>query len=135
MNKTLPMQRITPCLLALGFGLAMLLMASCSSAEKAPAPSADSASRYDLKGVVVSTEAGSNKVVVEHEEIPDLMGAMRMSFAVPEAADREKMVPGARIRATLVMENNTMWVEGVEVLGHGEVPPAEEKPAAGHDAH
>ncbi len=121
--------------LALCLSVMMFFLTACSSPEEAPTASADDATHYDMKAIVVGAEEGTNKVQMDHEEIPGLMGAMRMSFAVPNDTDREKMKPGARIKAKLVMENNTLWVEGVEVLGHGEVPPAEEKPAAGHHAH
>lgn len=115
--------------LCLIFLVAMTLLSACSSGEKAAAPSPDVATHYDLKAVVVSLEEGSNRVVMDHEEIPGFMSAMRMAFAVPEDADRAKLKPGSRIHAKLVMENNTMRVEGVEVLGEGEVP------AAGGEGH
>lgn len=81
--------------------------------------------------MVVSLAPDSKDVVIDHEEIPDVMGAMRMGFTVPEDADRDKLQPGARITATLVMENNTMWLEGVDVLEIGEVPGSE--PSSGGD--
>lgn len=113
----------------------LLVFAACSPApqEKAESPTGLTSSRHELRGIVVSADADAKEAVVDHEEIPDLMGAMRMGFSVPEAADREKLTPGAKIKATLVMENNTMWLEGVEVTGHGEVPAAEA--GGGHHAH
>jgi len=128
MNKLTPMLRRSA--LAAGAGLlclAMMLLAACSPTEKCPAASPDSATHYDLKAVVVSLEDGSNRVVMDHEEGPGLMGAMRMALAVPEEADRAKVKPGSRIRAKLILENNTMRVEGIEILGEGEVPAVEKE--------
>lgn len=113
----------------------MLALAACSSAPKEPeeAPTGLTSSRHELRGVVVSANAEAKEAVIDHEAIPEVMGAMRMGFSVPEPADREKLTPGAKIKATLVMENNTMWVEGVEVTGQGEDPAAES--GGGHRAH
>ncbi len=109
-------------------------LAACAPApkvEEAP-PGGLTSSRYPLTGVVVSANADAKEAIVEHDEIPDVMGAMRMGFSVPEATDLAKLQPGAKIKATLVMENNTMWLEGVEVTGQGEVP---EEKSGGHHAH
>ncbi len=113
----------------------MILSVACAPAakESAEPPSGLSTSKHDLRGIVVSVNAEAKEAIVDHEEIPDLMGAMRMGFSVPAEADLQKLQPGAKINAKLVMENNTMWLEAVEVTGQGEVPEAEA--SGGSHAH
>lgn len=113
----------------------MMAMAACapSASDSAETPSGLSSSRHEMRGIVVSANVEAKEAIIDHEEIPDVMGAMRMGFSIPSTADLEKLKPGARIKATLVMENNMMWVEGVEVTGQGEVPGAEA--AGGQHAH
>jgi Cu/Ag efflux protein CusF len=114
----------------------MLMLAACGgSTEETEPPTGQSSSRHDMRGVVVSLTPDSKEVIIDHEEIHEVMGAMRMSFVVPEDDDRAKLEPGSQIEATLVMENNTMWVENVKVTGKTDVP--EEKPKMGgeHGGH
>jgi Cu/Ag efflux protein CusF len=105
-------------------GILGVLLTACApqAKQEEPAPKGVDSSRHTMTGVVVSADAAAKEAIIEHDEIPDVMGAMRMGFSVPDAADREKLKPGAKIKATLVMENNTMWVEGVQVTGQGEAP-------------
>ncbi|MCW5962627.1 MAG: copper-binding protein [Bryobacterales bacterium] len=121
---------LMPLLLCLMIGLT-----ACgpTASESTEAPSGLSSSRHEIRGIVVSANEEAKEAIIDHEEIPDLMGAMRMGFSIPTAADLEKLKPGTKIKATLVMENNTMWIEAVEVTGQGEVPTTE--PAGGGHAH
>lgn len=70
--------------------------------------------------------------MIDHEKIADLMDAMQMGFSVPEAADLAKLEPGKRIEATLVVENNAMWLEGVKVIGDAKVRPDGNAPTPTH---
>src|SRR5262245_9198490 len=48
-----------------------------------PEASIPAARDYDLKGVVVSVDKPHVRITIDHEEIPGLMKAMKMPFAVP----------------------------------------------------
>ncbi|MCC6265900.1 MAG: copper-binding protein [Bryobacterales bacterium] len=109
---------------------AMLLgLSSCGGGVESPPPSPDAAHRYEIRGTIVSVDTAARKAVIAHEKIADLMDAMTMSFSVPEAADLAKLQAGKLVKATLVVEHNTMWMENVEVLGDA---PAPADPAAAH---
>ena len=59
----------------------LALFAGCSSSS---APSSGE-KLYDLKGKVVSVDHGGKSVKIDHEDIPGLMKAMTMTFAVDDA--------------------------------------------------
>ncbi|MDZ7638861.1 MAG: copper-binding protein [Bryobacterales bacterium] len=112
--------------------LALGLFGCGSSAPPAEAPQATSSQRYPLVGDVVSVDSAGRDAVIDHEKIADLMDAMQMGFSVPEAADLAKLEPGKRIEATLVVENNAMWLEGVKVIGDAKVRPDGNAPTPTH---
>lgn len=98
--------------LALGFS-------GCGEQLEAPAnQDATSSQRYEVRGAVISINREAKEVIVQHEKIADLMEAMRMGFSVPDASDLEKLEAGKLIKATLVVDNNMMWLEDVDVLGN-----------------
>lgn len=117
-------------LLALMLAAAMATgLAGCGERADTHPASPDAAHHYEILGTVVSVDASGKTAVIDHEKIADLMDAMTMSFSVPEAEDLAKLAPGKRIKATLVVENNTMWLGSVEVTGEAAAPA---QPAAGH---
>ena len=56
---------------------------------------------YDFKGQVVSVEEGGKGVTIDHEDIPGLMRAMKMRFAVQDPALMEGLVPGMSVEGKL----------------------------------
>ena len=114
--------------------LSALAVTSCSKTEPAERPSATISKKYELRGTVISVNREDKEAIIEHEAIEGFMEAMRMGFAVPEAADLDKLHPGDRIKATLAVENSMTWIENVEVLGSGPIPenPSKEPPAHNH---
>lgn len=63
-----------------------------------------------------------DELVVDHEAIPGLMGAMVMPFRVGEPAMIADITPGDTIAARLVVEEDGAHLEALRVTGHGEVP-------------
>lgn len=94
----------------------------CGEQTQAPPASATATHHYEIRGSVISVDAAAKEAIIDHEKIADLMDAMRMSFSVPDPSDLEKLQPGKLIKATLVVENNTMWLEAVSVLGDTPAP-------------
>lgn len=121
------LRRLIPVLLLTG---AMAIgLAGCGEKAQPPAPSATSTHRYEIRGSVISVDVPAKEAVIDHEKIADLMDAMKMSFSVPDAADLAKLQAGKLITATLVVENNAMWIEAVQVIGDA---PESPEPAAAH---
>lgn len=135
-NKALSRLRHHAVLLILACSLLVVASSftACSSTELAqePAPVPAGPQKHPLKGIVVSAVPDTKNIIVEHQKIPDVMDEMRMAFAVPSDAERASMTPGSKIEATLVMEDNTMWLEEVKVTGQGEVPPPGENDGPRH---
>jgi protein SCO1 len=84
--------------------------------------------RYDLKGEVVSVDVAKGEVVVDHEEIPGFMAAMRMPFRVKERDTLGSMGAGDQIQATLAVADLGYWLENpviTKAIPGGEAAAAE----------
>lgn len=72
-------------------------MAACHSAP---------AKHYPLQAEVIAVDAPRKLIVVKHGEIPGLMPAMTMSYAVLDAKDIKPLHAGDKISAELVVADN-----------------------------
>ena len=72
-------------------------------------------SGHALVGEVVSVDAEKRMVMVKHEEIPGVMGAMTMGCSVPESYDLANLTTGCHITARLVQENDQFLIKLIEV--------------------
>lgn len=88
------MRYITFPLAALLFGLF-----GCQNAGKTTSGSADKF--YDVVAVVVAIDSEKNTVTLDHEDIPGLMRAMKMSFAVEDAKILAGLKPGDKVEGKL----------------------------------
>lgn len=102
------------------------LMAGCGGgADRAAEFEAGAeAKRYPITGVVRGANAQAGQITVAHEDIPGLMDAMTMSFAVKEGWAANVATPGDRLTGTLVVDGTRSWIEGTSLT----------KPPAGSDA-
>jgi protein SCO1 len=73
------------------------------------------AQRYPINGIVRGVNREAGQVTVAHEDIPGLMDAMTMSFAVKEAWAVKVAAPGDRLTGTLVVEGTRSWIEGTSL--------------------
>lgn len=95
------------------FATAGLLATGC---RKAPAPATNELHSYPLVGTVIDAgkgKASQPEVVLKHEAIPGLMGAMTMPYPV-DAAVLEELHPGDRIAATVQVDRRG---GGTEIVG------------------
>lgn len=107
-------------LLLLAFSLAGML----SGCQSPPAK------RYPLQAEVISVDAPRKLIVVKHGEIPGLMPAMTMSYAVLDAKNIEALHPGDKISAELVVADNIGHLEKIVLISKAPVesiPPAPAK--------
>lgn len=96
---------------------ALVLAAACS---RGASPAADfeataAAKRYPINGVVRGASPESGQVTVAHDDIPGLMEAMTMSFAVKETWAARVAMPGDRLTGTLVVDGTRSWIEGTSI--------------------
>jgi protein SCO1/2 len=79
--------------------------------EPAPAPE-PSEQHFEGVGVVESVDISAGSLTIDHEEIPDFMGAMAMPYDVLEASLLEGLEPGAKVRfGVLVLPDGNYLVD------------------------
>ncbi len=83
---------------------------------------------YIVEGTVVEV-ASPTEVVVDHEAIDGLMGAMVMSFEAKDPSVFAELEPGDRITARLMVEDHHYYLVKVRETGKAPVPKAAAGPA------
>ena len=76
---------------------------------------------YIVEGTVIEVTS-SSEVVIDHEEVYGLMGAMVMPFRVRDPALLDGVRPGARVVARLRTRPEGAFLDKLRVTGHGVVP-------------
>ncbi len=95
------------------FLIATLAFAGCKS-EK---PRSTAAARsYDLTGKVIALDQNAHTITVEHGPIPGAMDAMTMEYASRDNQGMAKIAAGDKIRATLKMDGESVWLEKIQKL-------------------
>lgn len=93
----------------------VLLFSACQTAIKQPVATAN-AKRFPLKGKVVSVDKAKQKVIVDHEKIPDYMDAMTMPFPLYDKDILETINKDDGIKAELVVNGDgDYWLESVVI--------------------
>lgn len=110
--------------------ICFVFAAGCSSPE-----SLEPATRYDLKGKVVSVDPKNRQVMLDHETIPGFMEAMVMPFTLKSEWAFKELAPGDTVQATLVVAASGAWLEDPvitkEPTGNaGTAPTTEPQPGA-----
>jgi len=106
--------------------LPVILLVSCSfvgGCQSAPAK------RYPIQAEVISVDAPRKLIVVKHGEIPGLMPAMTMSYAVLDSKDVEPLHPGDKITAELVVADEKGHLERIVLVSSAPTNPAPPVPA------
>src|SRR5271165_6724242 len=107
----------------------ILICLISSMACNKPAPPAASPTaaqpgvkRYHLTGRVVSTDKRGSSVMIDGEAIPDFMDAMTTPYTVKDLTLLDKLTPGDKITADVVVQGDDSWIENVVVIGHTAPP-------------
>lgn len=106
------MRSFVPTLMLVTAIAAASLVAGCqnpSASSTAPA-----AKIYDVKGKVVALDAARKVVTLDHEDIPGLMKAMTMEFAVEDPKVLGGVAAGDAVQAKLKVEGGNYIVTGLE---------------------
>jgi protein SCO1/2 len=72
--------------------------------------------RYEFKGTIVSVDKPNQSATISHEAVKDLMDGMTMPFKLKDAWPLDVMKPGDEVHATLVMTDESAWLEDVVVV-------------------
>jgi protein SCO1 len=75
------------------------------------------ATRYPVRGMVLSVNAPEHTVIVSHRDIPRYMPAMSMPFRVRKPADLSGLYPGAQIEFDLVTRKSGSHIERLRRAG------------------
>ncbi len=96
------------------FALALLLV-GCTQTPRQEAQSSQPAKTYQLTGEIVAMDAATQVLTIKHEEIKGWMEAMTMGFPVKEKAEFEKLKPGQKITADVVVKGDDFHLEKIAV--------------------
>jgi protein SCO1/2 len=82
-----------------------LLLAGCRHSAPSPdsAQSSSNAKRYQVRGIVVSTDAKIGEVTLDSDAIPGFMQAMTMPYRLKQPGVMSELHPGDTITATLLV--------------------------------
>ena len=102
--------------------LAVVMVAGCHSGSKpAVGNAADSSFKvYKVRGKVVSTNAATGEVTLNHEAIPGFMEAMTMPYKLKDANILSELHPGDLITADLLVSQNAdadLLLDHIVVVG------------------
>ena len=76
----------------------------------------DQTKRYAMEGEVKALDPATKSATIAHGKIGDWMEAMTMEYAVKPDAEFQKLFPGARIQATVVVNGDTYYVTEIKIL-------------------
>lgn len=96
--------------------LAGLLSCLASGAAVAQEPV-----RHQVTGMVLSSDVASRTLLVSHDAIEGVMGAMTMAFEVRDPAELEGLTPGAAVTFTLVVSAESAHAEAITVVPYDSV--------------
>ena len=108
--------------------LLTLAMISCNGRKT------QSEKRYPIAGKVIGVNKTERTATLDHEAIPGYMESMIMDFNVQNHADLDRMKPGDRISGTLVVTDDSSWIEITAITEGGSqltpttIVPGEPKP-------
>jgi protein SCO1/2 len=77
-----------------------LVMAGCKG-ESADKSKSESAKEYDIKGKIMAIDLKKPAVTLDHEDVPGLMKAMEMEFAVADRKMLESLKVGDQVTGRL----------------------------------
>jgi protein SCO1/2 len=70
---------------------------------------------YRLTGRVVAIDKANKSLSVDGDEIPGFMSAMQMPYDVKDASLLDKLAPGDKITADVVVKDDESWLENIKV--------------------
>ena len=106
--------------------LSVLFLSGCGTPAVQEEPTGK-LKRYELRGEVISTDKLNRTASIKHEEIPEFMQGMTMSFNIKEDWVWDDLKPGAGIKAELVVDNanGKSWLEKISITS---APTADQSP-------
>ncbi len=82
---------------------------------------------YQLTGSVVAIDKPNKSLTVDGDDIPGFMSAMQMPYDVKDTSLLDKLAPGDKIAADIVVKDDQSWLENIRVTKPSAAPA---KPAS-----
>lgn len=79
----------------------------------------DATVQHSVRGEIVRVADGGRSLVIDHEDIPGYMDAMRMTLPVQDAAQSRELEAGDLIRFELFVSGSRALIGSVEQLPAG----------------
>ena len=95
--------------------LTLSTLAACAGEIEKPVSDAGE-KLYTIRGVILSRDATSNTVHVDHEEIPGFMAAMKMDYSVRGVKVAALPPDNTRFEARLHVTDRAYWLTDVRNL-------------------
>jgi protein SCO1/2 len=100
------------------------MIVACNTAASkpdSPAPNTHvaNAKRYHLRGKVVSTNAATGEVMLDHEAIPGFMSAMTMEYKLKNPSIISELHPGDRLTAELLVSDDATLLDSIVITAQG----------------
>jgi protein SCO1 len=86
-----------------------------SGADERPAAVTADAATYQLRGIVVSSDAAKGIVTIDSDAIPGLMGAMTMPYKLAQPGVATELHPGDHVTARLRISDSASVVDQIDV--------------------
>jgi protein SCO1/2 len=106
---------VWPSVILFGFGLLQGCRSGSTAGDEQPAAIPSDAKNYQLKGIVVSSDATKGVVEVDSEAIPGLMGAMTMPYKLAQPGVAGELHPGDHITARLRVADSGSVIDQIDV--------------------
>ena len=98
-----------------GFGALQGCQSGSSAGDEQPTAIPSTTATYQLRGVVVSSDAAKGVVTVDSEAIPGLMGAMIMPYKLAQPGVAGELHPGDHISARLRVSESGSTIDQIDV--------------------
>jgi protein SCO1 len=122
MNQHLSPWKLTSIAIALAgaFSLVSCSKPSTQTETQASAPASQQPAdpgvkHYQLTGRVVAIDKPNKSLTVDGDDIPGFMSAMQMPYDVKDASLMDKLAPGDKIKADVVVKGEDSWLENIKV--------------------
>jgi protein SCO1/2 len=101
--------------------LVLILTIGCNESSDGQISSSSNSAKkinqtFEVRGVVRKISEKENKIHIEHEEIPNYMGAMTMPFSVRDKNEFELIREGDEIKFELNVTDKKSWIEKIDVV-------------------
>ena len=80
-----------------------------SACEKEPPPQT-----FQAHGIVETVEVEQGSIAIAHDEIPDFMQAMTMTFKVPHPIMLKNIQPGDEVNFSLMLARDGLYLVTIE---------------------